>query len=73
MVTICDVRDLVAREIRTRGFKQSAIADMSGLTKQQLCDIINKRRRLDANEMVSLCRAMGITPNDLFVAARDTA
>ena len=73
MVTICDVRDLVAREIRTRGFKQSAIAYMSGLTKQQLCDIINKRRRLDANEMVSLCRAMGITPNDLFVAARDTA
>lgn len=73
MVKICDVRDLIALEIKSRGFKQSSIADMSGLTKQQLCDIIKKRRRLDANEMVSLCKAMGITPNDLFEAALDSA
>lgn len=73
VITICDVRDCVASEIKNRGFKQAAIADKAGLTNQQLSDIVNKRRRLDANEMVSLCRAMGITPNDLLVAVRDSA
>ena len=63
-----DARDSLAYTIRRLGFKQSVIAPKAGLTEQKLSDIVNKRRRLDANEMLSLCRAMGICPNDLFVA-----
>lgn len=62
-----DARDGVAREITTRGLKQSFIAKKAGLTEQQLSDIINKRRRLDANEMFNICLALDVTPNDLFV------
>lgn len=65
-----DARDGVAEEIRRRGFKQGAIASKAGLTEQQLSDIVNKRRKLEANEMFQLCRAMGITPDVLFDAAR---
>lgn len=60
-----DVRDGIAAEIRTRGYKQVAIAEKAGLTEQQLSDIINKRRKLEANEMFFLCQAMNIMPNDL--------
>jgi len=65
-----DVRDSVAAEIKGRGFKQSAIALKAGLTEQQLSDIINKRRKLDANEMFSLCDALMIDPNSLFAACK---
>ena len=61
-----DARDGVARQITNRGLKQSFIARQAGLTEQQLSDIVNKRRKLDANEMFDLCTAIGITPNDLF-------
>lgn len=68
-----DVRDGIADEIQKRGFKQSAIAEKAGLTEQQLSDIICKRRKLDANEMFSLCKAMGIMPNVLFKKAQKSA
>lgn len=63
-----DVRDALAREIKDKCFKQSALAVKVGLSEQQLSDIVNKRRKMDANEMFELCRAMGLTPNDLFFA-----
>ena len=68
-----DVRDGLAIELKRRGFKQAAIANMARLTEQQLSDIINKRRKMDANEMFSLCLAMKIEPNILFAAAQDSA
>lgn len=61
-----DARDGIARYIRDRGFKQAAIAAKVGLTDQQLCDILKKRRKLDANEMFMLCEAMNISPDQLF-------
>lgn len=68
-----DARDGIAAEIKQRGYKQAAIAKMAGLTEQQLSDIVNKRRKLDANEMFRLCRVMNIEPNVLFVTAQDSA
>ena len=61
-----DARDGLAREIAARGLKQSYIAEKTGLTNQQLSDIIRKRRKLDANEMFDICSILGVTPNDLF-------
>lgn len=68
-----DARDGIAEEIRRRGFKQAAIAKMAGLTEQQLSDIINKRRRMDANEMFQLCSAMGASMEAMFRASGDEA
>lgn len=68
-----DARDGIADEIQKRGFKQAAIAEKAGLTEQQLSDIICKRRKLDANEMFALCKAMGIMPNVLFKKAQKSA
>lgn len=68
-----DARDGIADIIKIRGFKQGAIAGMAGLTEQQLSDIVNKRRKMDANEMFSLCQAMNIMPDILFKAVQDSA
>ena len=68
-----DVRDVLAFEIKDRCFMQAAVAKKAGLTEQQLSDVVKKRRRLDANEMFRICKVIGITPNDLFEAAQDSA
>lgn len=61
-----DVRDCLKPAIEDTGFKQVAVAEKANLSVQQLSDIVNKRRRLDANEMISICNAIGITPDKLL-------
>lgn len=61
-----DVRDCLKPAIEDTGFKQVAVAEKANLSVQQLSDIVNKRRRLDANEMISICNAIGITPDELL-------
>lgn len=46
--------------------KHIAVAQRVGLTGQQLTDIIAKRRKLEANELIGICQAINITPNDLL-------
>lgn len=65
-----DVRDALAFELKDRCFLQSAVAEKAGLSKQTLSDVVNKRRKLEANEMFRLCMAMDITPNHLFKMAQ---
>lgn len=71
MVKTFDARDGVRKAIRRSGMKQVVVAERSGLTEQQLCDIVNKRRRLDANELIAICSVIGVTPNDLFAESQD--
>ncbi len=66
-----DIRDVLDEEIQRRGFKQLAIAHMAGLKKQQLSDILNKRRKLGADELFALCDVIGISPNEVYAAVRD--
>lgn len=68
-----DVRDILAFELRDRCFMQAAVAKKAGLTEQQLSDVVKKRRKLDANEMFSICKVIGVTPDALFAAAQDSA
>ncbi|WP_050697557.1 helix-turn-helix domain-containing protein [Anaeromassilibacillus senegalensis] len=64
-----DVRDGINLAINESGLRRNVVAQRANLTPQQLCDIANKRRRLDANEMFKICEALGITPNDLLAWA----
>ena len=66
VIDVRDARDGVVAIINQRGFKKSFIAQKSGLSNQQLSDILSKRRKMEANEMFRICVAMGVTPNDLF-------
>lgn len=61
-----DVRECLRPAIDEKGYKYSHIATEAGLTDQQLSDIMNKRRRLEANEFVKICNAIGMTPNEVL-------
>lgn len=60
-----DVRDNIASIIQDRAHKQAAIAQRAGLTPDQLCAALKHRRKLDANEFLAVCTALGMTPEDV--------
>ena len=62
-----DVRGGVKNAIEDLGYKQVSVAEKIGMSEQQISDIVNKRRKLDANEMIDLCNAMNITPDKLLM------
>lgn len=64
-----DIRDAIKPTIDKSGLKQFVVAERTGLSQQQLCDISNKRRRFDANEMIAFCKAVGVTPDELCATA----
>lgn len=63
-----DVRDSLDVMIRQSGMKKVVIAERAGMTAQQLTDITQKRRKLEANEMINICKVLGRTPNDLLIS-----
>jgi len=67
-----DVRKILKGEIERRGFNQAAIARKAGMTSQQLCDVFNMRRKLEANEMLAVCDAMELNPMEVVRARHET-
>ncbi|WP_289637595.1 helix-turn-helix transcriptional regulator, partial [uncultured Adlercreutzia sp.] len=53
--------------IEENGLKQSAIAEKIGISKQAMSDSMRGVRRLTADEYMSICRVLGVSP-DLFVS-----
>lgn len=60
-----DVRIILKNIIHERGFTQASIARKANMSPAKLSDILNLRRRLDANDMFALCDAMQINYSDL--------
>lgn len=63
---MCDVRENLKEIIADGGYKQNVIAQKAQLTAAKLSAILNKSRKLDANEMFTLCEVLGITPEQLL-------
>ena len=60
--TIDNIRHL----IRTKGLKQTYVAEQAGLTDQQLTDILNNRRLLRVEHLEPLARVLGVTIETLI-------
>ncbi len=60
--TIDNIRHL----IRTKGLKQTFVAEQAGLTDQQLTDILNNRRLLRVEHLEPLARVLGVTIETLI-------
>ena len=60
--TIDNIRHL----IRSKGLKQTFVAEKAGLTDQQLTDILNNRRLLRVEHLEPLARALGVTIETLI-------
>lgn len=60
-----DVRDNIKVAIKDRCFTQSSIANKANMSPAVLSMILNKKRKLEANELYDLCEAMEISPTEL--------
>lgn len=60
-----DVRNQIAVIIQDGAHNQSEIARRANMTPDKLCSVLKLRRRLDANEFLRLCDALGMTPDDV--------
>lgn len=56
----------LAQYISERGIMQSHLAQVTGMTTQQICNILNGKRKLDVEEYISICGALGV-PCDYFI------
>lgn len=60
-----DVRDNIRIAMQDRCFIQSSIAAKAHMSPSVLSMVLNKKRRLEANELYDLCEAMEISPTEL--------
>lgn len=58
--------DRVAEIIKEKGFKQCAIAEKAGFTAREFNDILHHRKTFKADYIRSVCKALDITPNELY-------
>lgn len=58
--------DNIRRLIRTKGLKQTFVAEQAGMTDQQLTDILNNRRLLRVEHLEPLARVLGVTIETLI-------
>lgn len=60
-----DIRDNLKAMINDKGYIQQVIAKKAGIAPSKLSSILNKNRRLEANELINLCDAMDTSPSEL--------
>lgn len=60
-----DVRDNLLEIIKERAYVQSEIARRAGLTPMMFNTMLNKKRKLDANEFVRICNVISVSLDDV--------
>ncbi len=56
------IRGNVAKYIRDNGIKQVKIAEKTGIDEMKISQIVNEKRRLEADEFVLICKALDKKP-----------
>lgn len=52
--------------ILQKDIKQKAVARAANIPEKQFSNMVNGRKKVDARHILPICRALGITPNELF-------
>ncbi len=52
--------------IEAKHMKQSSLAIAAGYTPKSFNDLLRSRRCFKADDVMPICNALGITPNELF-------
>lgn len=60
-----DIRTNLRQVLDDFGYSQVKIAKKVGLTPCKFSNILNKRRRLTAEELLTICEIIGLTPEQL--------
>lgn len=65
---VCDRLKLY---ITRNGLKQKVIAEKSGLTENQMSQILKGKRGISADEFEIICNAMNVAPNDIYLISQN--
>lgn len=57
---------VIERVIFEKGLKKQAVAARIGLTPQQFSDLLSERRALKSSDILPICEALDISPNELY-------
>lgn len=60
-----DIRENLRAVVSDKGYIQAVIATKANIAPCKLSAILNKSRKLEANELFDLCDALEITPMEL--------
>lgn len=60
-----DIRDNLKAVIDEKGFIQAVIARKANISPSKFSQILNKGRKLEANELFEICEAIEMSPTDL--------
>ncbi|MCM1439911.1 MAG: helix-turn-helix domain-containing protein [Roseburia sp.] len=60
-----DIRDNLKVVIRDKGYIQAVIAKKANISPCKLSQILNKSRKLEANELFDICEVIEMTPSEL--------
>lgn len=60
-----DIRYNLKSVIEDKGYIQAAIAEKANIAPCKLSQVLNGKRKLDANELFNLCEAIEMTPVEL--------
>lgn len=66
-----NVQERVSDYILNNGIKQSFIVEKTGLNKDIMSAILNKKRRMTADEFEMICKALNKTPNDFMLIEKE--
>ena len=61
-----NVSDIIYKTIEEKCLKQSAVARAAGYSPKQFNAMLNGRKRMTSDDVVPICKALGVTPNQLF-------
>ncbi len=56
----------VSTIIDARGLKKCKVAMMADIKPQQFSSMLHGRKKFDSDHILSLSKALGVTPNDLL-------
>lgn len=57
---------VIERVIFEKGLKKQAVAQQIGMTPQQFSDLLSGRRMLKSGDIMPICEALDISPNELY-------
>lgn len=60
-----DIRDNLRQIFEDRGLVQAKFAKRVEITPVQISGILNKKRRLEANELFCFCDALNMSPKEI--------
>ena len=65
-----DVMDTIYKVIDEKCLKQSAVARAAGYDPKKFNAILRRRKKMTSDDVVPICKALGVTPNELFGIGR---